>query len=108
MDRAAPWHHRRAADHWVCGYSLRKRKLITVEKPATLLRLHERMAWAGSLLILVDAGIRFNAILGWLAVWAMLVSIANGLTGQFLLQRALQAVRNPQPDACAGFVRRRA
>jgi hypothetical protein len=70
------------------GYSLRKRKLITTGKPATLLRLHERMAWAGSLLILVHAGIHFNAILAWLAVWAMLVNIASGLTGKFLLQRA--------------------
>jgi transcription elongation GreA/GreB family factor len=70
------------------GYSLRKRKLITTGKPVTLLRLHERMAWAGSLLILVHAGIHFNALLGWLAVWAMLVNIASGLTGKFLLQRA--------------------
>jgi hypothetical protein len=78
------------------GYSLRKRKLITTGKPATLLRLHERMAWAGSLLILVHAGIHFNAILGWLAVWAMFVNIASGLTGKFLLQRArirLEATR---------------
>ena len=70
------------------GYSLRKRQLITFGKPVTLLRLHEYMAWAGSLLILVHAGIHFNAILGWLAVWAMLVNIASGLTGKFLLQRA--------------------
>ena len=70
------------------GYSMRKRKLITTGNPATLLRLHERMAWAGSLLILVHAGIHFNAILAWLAVWAMLVNIASGLTGKFLLQRA--------------------
>ena len=70
------------------AYSLRKRKLITTGQPATLLRLHERMAWTGSLLILVHAGIHFNAILGWLAVWAMLINIASGLTGKFLLQRA--------------------
>jgi hypothetical protein len=70
------------------GYSLRKRKLITTGKPATLLRLHERMAWTGSLLILVHAGIHFNAILAWLAVLAMLVNIASGLTGKVLLQRA--------------------
>jgi len=50
------------------GYSLRKRKLISAGKPVTLLRWHERMAWAGSLLVLVHAGIHFNAILGWLAV----------------------------------------
>ena len=70
------------------GYSMRKRKLITTGNPATLLRLHERMAWAGSLLVLVHSGIHFNAILAWLAVWAMLVNIASGLTGKFLLQRA--------------------
>jgi hypothetical protein len=70
------------------GYSLRKRKLITTGNPVSLLRLHEYMAWAGSLLILVHAGIHFNAILAWLSVWAMLANIASGLTGKFLLQRA--------------------
>ena len=70
------------------GFSLRKRKLISVGKPVTLLRWHERMAWAGSLLVLVHAGIHFNAILGWLAVWAMLISVGSGLTGKFLLQRS--------------------
>jgi hypothetical protein len=39
------------------------------------------------LLILVHAGIHFNSILGWLAVWAMLINIASGLTGKFLLAR---------------------
>jgi hypothetical protein len=70
------------------GYSLRKRKLIQAGKPVDLLRLHERMAWAGSLLVLVHAGIHFNAILAWLAVWAMLINVGSGLTGKFLLQRA--------------------
>lgn len=69
-------------------YSLRKRKLITSGDPATLLRRHEYMAWAGSLLILVHAGIHFNAILGWLAAIAMLVNIGSGLAGKFLLARA--------------------
>ena len=69
------------------GYSLAKRRLIK-GKPAPLLRVHERMAWAGSLLVLVHAGIHFNAILAWLAVAAMLVNIASGLTGKYLLQRA--------------------
>ena len=46
------------------------------------------MAWAGSLLVLVHAGIHFNAILGWLAVLAMLVNVASGLTGKFLLDRS--------------------
>lgn len=70
------------------GYSLRKRNLIASGHPATLLRLHERMAWAGSLLILVHAGIHFNALLAWLAVGAMLLNVASGLTGKFLLRRA--------------------
>lgn len=78
------------------GYSMRKRKLIKSGQPASLLRWHERLAWAGSLLVLVHAGIHFNAILGWLAVWAMLINIASGLTGKYLLGRArkrLEATR---------------
>lgn len=70
------------------SYSLAKRKIITVSRPLQLLRLHEWMAWAGSLLILVHAGIHFNAILPWLAIGAMLVNIASGLTGKYLLKRA--------------------
>jgi hypothetical protein len=68
-------------------YSLRKRRIISSGNPTTLLHRHEYMAWAGSLLILVHAGIHFNSILGWLAVWAMLINIASGLTGKFLLAR---------------------
>ncbi|MDO9314078.1 MAG: hypothetical protein Q7T97_06000 [Burkholderiaceae bacterium] len=70
------------------GYSMRKRKLISSGQPATLLRLHERMAWTGSLLVLVHAGIHFNAILGWLAVWAMGINVASGLVGKYLLKRS--------------------
>ena len=70
------------------GYSLRKRKWIKRGHPAKLLRWHEFMAWLGSLLVLVHAGIHFNAILGWLAVWAMLVNVGSGLTGKFLLDRS--------------------
>jgi len=69
-------------------YSLRKRKIITTGNPVALLRRHEYLAWFGSLLILVHAGIHFNSILGWLAVGAMLVNIGSGLAGKFLLDRA--------------------
>lgn len=69
-------------------YSLRKRKMITTGDPVSLLRRHEWMAWAGSLLVLVHAGIHFNAILAWLAVWAMLINVASGLTGKYLLARS--------------------
>jgi hypothetical protein len=69
-------------------YSLRKRKLITIGNPVQLLRAHEWLAWAGSLLVLVHAGIHFNAILAWLAVWAMLITVGSGLTGKYLLARS--------------------
>ncbi len=69
-------------------YSLRKRRLVDFSQPSVLLRRHQRMAWFGSLLVLVHAGIHFNAILGWLAVWAMLVDVGSGLTGKYLLDRS--------------------
>lgn len=70
------------------AYSLRKHRLIRSGQPARLLRWHEGLAWLGSLLVLVHAGIHFNAILGWLAVAAMLVNVISGLTGKFLLDRS--------------------
>lgn len=69
-------------------YSLRKRKIITSGKSANLLKEHQWLAWLGSLLVLVHAGIHFNAWLGWLAVAAMLINVASGLTGKYLLGRA--------------------
>ena len=64
------------------------------------------LAWLGSLLVLVHAGVHFNAILGWLAVWAMLINVGSGLTGKFLLDRsrrrleeARQRMREQRPDA---------
>lgn len=74
------------------GYSLRKRKMISAGRPASLLRLHERMAWLGSLLILVHAGIHFNSILAWLAVGAMLINVTSGLTGKYLLERSRKSM----------------
>jgi hypothetical protein len=79
------------------AYSLRKRKITTTGKPVELLRRHERMAWAGSLLVLVHAGIHFNAWLAWLALVAMLINVASGLTGKYLMGRArlrLQSARD--------------
>ena len=40
---------------------------------------HELLAWLGSLLVLVlvHAGVHFNAIHGWLAVWAMLINVGK-------------------------------
>lgn len=70
------------------GHSLRKRGVIKRGDPVRFLRLHEWLAWAGSLLVLVHAGVHFNAVLAWLALAAMLVNIGSGLTGKFLLRRA--------------------
>ena len=78
------------------AYSLRKRKLIKSGNPARLLRLHELLAWLGSLLVLVHAGIHFNAILGWLAVAAMLINVISGLTGKFLLDRSRRRLEDAQ------------
>jgi hypothetical protein len=78
------------------GYSLRRRKLIAVGKPAQLLRLHEWMAWVGSLMVLVHAGIHFNALLAWLAVAAMLVNVASGLTGKYLIEGSRRRLTEAQ------------
>jgi hypothetical protein len=70
------------------AYSLRKRKLIRSGTPARLLVQHEQLAWLGSLLVLVHAGIHLHALLPWLAVAAMLVNVLSGLTGRMLLERS--------------------
>lgn len=69
-------------------YSLRKRKLISIGKPKTLLVLHETLAWLGTLMVLVHAGIHVYAILPWLALFAMMVNVISGMTGQYLLGRS--------------------
>jgi hypothetical protein len=69
-------------------YSLRKRKRIKFGAPKTLLALHETLAWLGSLMILVHAGIHIYDILPWLALVAMLVNVISGMTGKYLLDRA--------------------
>ena len=85
-------------------YSLRKRKIIKSGKPSKLLLEHERLAWGGSLLVLVHAGIHFNAWLGWLAVAAMILNVASGLTGKYLLGRAQkQLARTRQALADTGL-----
>ena len=71
-------------------YSLRKRKYITKGNPKRLLSLHEFGAWLGSLLVLVHAGVHFNAILPWLATLAMGVNVVSGMVGKLLLNRSRQ------------------
>ena len=74
-------------------YSLRKCRIIERGSPKKLLMLHEYLAWAGSILLLVHAGIHFNAILPWLAVAMLLINVASGLVGKFLLKRSLESLR---------------
>jgi hypothetical protein len=75
-------------------YSLRKRKYITTGNPKTLLKLHEISAWLGSLMVLLHAGIHFNAILPWLATVAMGVNVISGLVGKLLLDRSRRHVQS--------------
>jgi hypothetical protein len=73
-------------------YSLRKRKYITAGSPKTLLTLHEIGTWIGSLMVLIHAGIHFNAILPWLATVAMGVNVISGMVGKLLLGRSREHV----------------
>jgi hypothetical protein len=69
-------------------YSMRKHKLISIGRPKTLLTLHESLTWLGALMILVHAGVHVYAILPWLALIAMLISLISGMTGKYLLDRS--------------------
>ncbi|WP_374528668.1 hypothetical protein [Novosphingobium sp.] len=80
------------------GHSLRKRGYVKSSNPVRLLRLHEWLAWIGSTLVLVHAGIHFNAVLAWLAVIAMGINIISGLTGKYLVQRAQRWMKQAKTD----------
>jgi hypothetical protein len=69
-------------------YSLRKRGHIKKGSPKSLLALHETLSWVGSLLLLVHGGIHANASIPWLAEVAMVVVVASGLTGKYLLSES--------------------
>ncbi len=75
-------------------YSLRKRKIVQSGNPKTLLSMHEFSAWLGSLMVLIHAGIHFNAILPWLATVAMGVNVVSGLVGKMLLHRSRQHIQS--------------
>jgi len=74
-------------------YSLRKRKIIQSGSPKQLLMLHEYLAWAGSIMLLVHAGIHFNAWLPWLAIVMLLITVGSGLVGKFLLKKANESLK---------------
>lgn len=70
------------------AYSLRKRKLLGSGNLRSYLNAHEVAAWLGSLMVLIHAGIHFNAILPWLATVAMGVNVISGMVGKLLLNRS--------------------
>jgi hypothetical protein len=74
-------------------YSARKRKWVNTGNPKLLLTLHEFGTWLGSLMVLLHAGIHFNAILPWLATVAMGVNVISGLVGKMLLNQSRQHVQ---------------
>lgn len=69
-------------------HSMRKRKWTSVGSPRRLLQLHETLGWLGALVLLVHGGVHLNAWIPWLALGAMTVVVASGLTGKVLLARA--------------------
>ncbi|MFH1659696.1 MAG: hypothetical protein FD131_303 [Rhodocyclaceae bacterium] len=79
-------------------YSLRKRKYIETGNPKSYLNMHELAAWLGSLLVLIHAGIHFNAILPWLATVAMGINVISGLVGKMLLQRSREHVQSQRDN----------
>ena len=79
-------------------YSLRKRKLIGMGAPKGLLQAHEVLGWAGAVMVLVHGGVHFNALLPWMALLAMVVVVASGLTGKYLLQDARQRLKEKEQE----------
>jgi len=69
-------------------HSARKRKKFSFGRAPFFLRLHEFLALLGAAMILVHAGIHFNGLLPWLTLAAMLITVASGLTGKFLLKKS--------------------
>lgn len=74
-------------------YSLRKRKFITSGNVKSWLSMHEIGTWLGSLMVLIHAGIHFNAILPWLATLAMGINVISGMVGKMLLARSREHVQ---------------
>ncbi|MBU2511101.1 hypothetical protein KJ966_07175 [bacterium] len=74
-------------------YSLRKRRMIEAGSLKFLLSLHIYLSWIGALLIIIHAGIHFNAVLPWSAFFLMLLVVISGLVGEYLLKDARNTLR---------------
>lgn len=79
-------------------YSLRKRKVINFGKAKLLLQIHELLAWTGALMILVHAGIDFDAVIPRMAMFAMLIVVASGITGKYLLKDARESIKSRRTE----------
>ena len=79
-------------------YSLRKRKVINFGKAKSLLQIHELLAWVGALLILLHAGFEFDAVIPRMAVFAMLIVVASGLTGKYLLKQVRESIKTRRAE----------
>ncbi len=73
-------------------YSLQKRKMINLGSPKLLLQTHEVLAWIGALMVMVHAGIHFHALLPWLAIFLLIIAVASGFIGKFILAVAKSAL----------------
>jgi hypothetical protein len=74
-------------------YSARKRKWVTTGDPKTCSKCtSSALGWA-RLMVLIHAGIHFNAILPWLATVAMGVNVISGMVGKMLLSQSRQHVQ---------------
>ncbi|MFC1953402.1 hypothetical protein ACFLWR_04655 [Chloroflexota bacterium] len=79
-------------------YSLRKRKIISIGSPTYFLNFHEYLGLLGVVLIIVHAGVHFNAFLPWLTLGLMLIVIASGFTGKRLLKKARASLKSKEAD----------
>jgi hypothetical protein len=82
-------------------YSARKRNWVQSGNPQTLLKLHELGTWLGSAMVLIHAGVHFNAILPWLAACAMGINVISGLVGKMLLKQSKQFVQTERENFAA-------
>jgi len=82
-------------------YSARKRNWFKSGNPQTLLKLHEFGTWLGSAMVLIHAGIHFNASLPWLAAFAMGINVVSGLVGKMLLKQSKQFVKTERENFVA-------
>jgi hypothetical protein len=79
-------------------HSMRRRKLIQLGSPKALLQIHETLGWLGALVLLVHGGIHFSAVIPWAAVGAMVLVVASGLTGKYLLAEARKGLASRRKE----------